>query len=403
MTLTPCDICERRKRIMKNAIREYIEFKDEEKEELWNNVVFVFDTNVFLNLYRYSQKTRDILLGAMEQLKERIWMPNHVAYEFMENRIEVIFETIDRYAKLHEETNSFVKLCSDMLRVKKDDSELVELQKYIETWIDTNKRKNLLVTDVIDDPILDKILELFDGKVGEGFDEEEIKEIFAEGIDRYEKKIPPGYKDAIKKSGVMDNNAYGDLIVWKEILRFSENEKKNIIYVTHDQKEDWWNIKRGKTVGPRIELRKEFMEKTHNKFHMYTMNNFISRFEGNKGLKIDQSIMDELQSIQLSINKKDIVRLENIYFEGLDEISLEEKKIVKLKQKIDKIERSNRKRRNYIADLEKKYGRQDMPKDIKTLVENTRNNLIKGEENLEKYQLRLYELESKENRQLTLW
>ncbi len=388
---------------MKNAIREYIELKGEEKEELWNNAVFVFDTNVFLNLYRYSQKTRDILLGAMEQLKERIWMPNHVANEFMENRIEVIFETIDRYAKLHEETNSFVKLCSDMLRVKKDDSELVELQTYIETWIDTNKRKNLLVTDVIDDPILDKILELFDGKVGEGFDEEEINVIFAEGIDRYEKKIPPGYKDAIKKSGVMDNNAYGDLIVWKEILRFSENEKKNIIYVTHDQKEDWWNIKRGKTVGPRIELRKEFMEKTHNKFHMYTMNNFISRFEGNKGLKIDQSIMDELQSIQLSINKKDIIRLEDIYFEGLDEISLEEKKIVKLKQKMDKIERSNRKRRNYIADLEKKYGRQEMPEDIKILVENTRNNLIKGEENLEKYQLQLYELESKENRQLTLW
>lgn len=379
---------------MKNAIREYIELNSEEKEELWNNAVFVFDTNVFLNLYRYSQKTRDILLGAMEQLKERIWMPSHVAYEFMENRIEVIFETIDRYAKLHEETNTFVKLCSDMLRVKKDDSELVELKTYIETWIDTNKGKNLLVTDVIDDPILDKILELFDGKVGEGFNEEEIKVIFAEGSDRYEKKIPPGYKDAVKKSGVMDNNAYGDLIVWKEILRFSENEKKNIIYVTHDQKEDWWNIKRGKTVGPRIELRKEFIEKTHNIFHMYTMNNFISRFEGNKGLKIDQSIMDELQSIQFSINKKDFIRLENIHFKGLDEISLEVKKIVNLRQKIDKIERSNRKRRNYIADLEKKYGLHEMPEDIKILVENTRNNLIKGEENLEKYQLQLYELES---------
>ena len=53
-----------------------------------------------------------------------------------------------------------------------------------------------------------------------------------EGNDRYEKKIPPGYKDAIKKSGILDNNAYGDLIVWKEILRFSKKEKKNIIYVT---------------------------------------------------------------------------------------------------------------------------------------------------------------------------
>ncbi len=385
---------------MKNAIREYIELKGVEKEELWNNAVFVFDTNVFLNLYRYSQKTREILLGAMEQLNERIWMPSHVAHEFMENRVEVIFETIDRYERLHEETNSFVKICTDMLRIKKDDSELVELQKYIETWIDTNKGKNLLVTDVIDDPILEKILQLFDGKVGEGFDEEEIKKIIIEGNDRYEKKIPPGYKDAVKKSGIMDNNAYGDLIVWKEILRFSEKEKKNVICVTHDQKEDWWNIKRGKTVGPRIELRKEFMEMTQNKFHMYTMDSFISRFEGNKGLKIDQSIIDEVQSIQFSINRKDFINLKNIYLQG---ISPEEKKIVRLRQKIDKLERSNRKRRNSIAGLEKKYELQEMPEDIKTLIENTRNNLIKGEENLEKYRQRLYELESKENEQLTLW
>lgn len=41
---------------MKDAIREYLELKDEEKEELWKNAVFVFDTNVFLNLYRYSKK-----------------------------------------------------------------------------------------------------------------------------------------------------------------------------------------------------------------------------------------------------------------------------------------------------------------------------------------------------------
>lgn len=188
---------------MKDAIREYLELKDEEKEELWKNAVFVFDTNVFLNLYRYSKKTRDILLGAMEQLRDRIWMPNHVAHEFMENRVEVIFETIDRYERLHEETNSFIQVCTDMLRMKKEDSELLGLKNYIETWIDTNKRRDLLVTDVIDDPILDKILDLFDGKVGRGFDEEEIKKIINEGNDRYEKKIPPGYKDAAKKKGVL--------------------------------------------------------------------------------------------------------------------------------------------------------------------------------------------------------
>ena len=40
---------------MKKAIQEYIELKDIEKEALWNEAFFVFDTNVFLNLYRYSK------------------------------------------------------------------------------------------------------------------------------------------------------------------------------------------------------------------------------------------------------------------------------------------------------------------------------------------------------------
>lgn len=42
-----------------------------------------------------------------------------------------------------------------------------------------------------------------------------------------------------------------------------------------------------------------------------------------------------------------------------------------------------------------------MPDDIKVLVQNTRNNLVKGEENLGKYRQRFYELESKESGQLS--
>ena len=47
---------------MRNAIREYLELTESEKENLWDNATFVFDTNVFLNLYRYSPKTRKQLV-----------------------------------------------------------------------------------------------------------------------------------------------------------------------------------------------------------------------------------------------------------------------------------------------------------------------------------------------------
>ena len=60
--------------MMRNAIKEYIEYSHKEKNDLWNTATFVFDTNVFLNLYRYSNKTRDQLIESFEWLKSRIWI-----------------------------------------------------------------------------------------------------------------------------------------------------------------------------------------------------------------------------------------------------------------------------------------------------------------------------------------
>ena len=52
--------------IMREAIKEYIEYSSKEKNDLWNTATFVFDTNVFLNLYRYSNKTRNQLLESFD-------------------------------------------------------------------------------------------------------------------------------------------------------------------------------------------------------------------------------------------------------------------------------------------------------------------------------------------------
>lgn len=51
---------------MRNAVKEYIEYSSEEKNNLWNTAKFVFDTNVFWNLYRYSNKTRNQLIESFE-------------------------------------------------------------------------------------------------------------------------------------------------------------------------------------------------------------------------------------------------------------------------------------------------------------------------------------------------
>lgn len=283
---------------MKNTIKEFLDLSTDEKNTLWENCIFVFDTNVLLNLYRYTKKTREILLEALEKLNSRIWMPEHVAYEFMKNRPEVVFEVIDGYDKFGKKIEEFLSTCREELRLENNTLEIDKLKKLLNEWLDEVRGTNLEVQSLSEDFILRKLLKLFDGKVGEPFEETEMKQISQEGKERYEKESPPGYKDAKKKTGKVENNIYGDFIVWKQILRYAKENKRDVIFVTSDQKEDWWLKVSGRTVGPRIELRKEFCDETDGqKFHMYTTAGFLEYYTKKSQTTIDKNVINEVDSV----------------------------------------------------------------------------------------------------------
>ncbi len=348
---------------MKTAIKEFLEPTNEEKQQIWKKCVFVFDTNVLLNLYRYSAKTRSSLLAAFESFKDRIWIPYQVAYEFMRRRCDVIYETVHRYDKFKEEIDTFTTKATETLRLTSKDDEIIELQRYLCKWLDSNKERNLLVDSSSSDEILDQILLIFEGRVGKKVDEEELTEIKKEGKERYEKLIPPGYKDEKKKNSVSDdNNAYGDFIIWKQILKYAKTNSVGIVFVTHDQKEDWWNIVKGKTIGPRIELRKEFLEETKQSFHMYSMNGFISEYNRVNDTPIDESAIDEVFSIDNNGRRK----------KKRNTLSQSEK-TTQIIETLEKLSKRIERRRRTIADIENKYQNQglELPSNIQTQYDNT--------------------------------
>lgn len=113
--------------------------------------------------------------------------------------------------------------------------------------------------------------ELLEDHLLPGFTEAELVNIYKEGEDRYNKRIPPGYMDNDK-----DDNEYGDLIIWKEIIGLAKETKKNIFFISYDIKEDWIYRINGKTWGPRIELIREFRNETNGLlFHIYTLDQFL--------------------------------------------------------------------------------------------------------------------------------
>jgi predicted nucleic acid-binding protein len=82
---------------MKKAFLEYNPVSKEIIKELWDNAIFVFDSNVLLNLYRYSDKTSQKFLETIINLKNRIWVPFQVGLEFSKNRLSVICDQKKSY------------------------------------------------------------------------------------------------------------------------------------------------------------------------------------------------------------------------------------------------------------------------------------------------------------------
>lgn len=85
--------------------------------------------------------------------------------------------------------------------------------------------------------------------------QEEIYLWCEEGQKRYAKEVPPGFKDAKVKDGV---SKYSDLLIWKEILKYVKENNINVIFVTDDVKQDWWET---------IDNKRQFHSRLFNEFN----------------------------------------------------------------------------------------------------------------------------------------
>lgn len=298
---------------MKSIFSHYYRPTDEELKKMWSECIFVLDTNVLLNLYRYSDETRKELIEILKSIKERIWIPYQAAYEYHENRLNVIFEQENAYKNVQlklegklddikNELSPFSKHHSidyDLL-IKKIENIVkeinIELEKHMKN--DPNWFEN--------DNIRETISELFEGKVGKPFKDDKLKETIGEGAIRYKCKVPPGYMDKKDKDKKDDDEndirQYGDLIIWFQTIEKAKETNKPIVFITDDKKEDWWYKTKGRTVGPRIELLKEMKDKANVNFYMYQADRFFEYARKLLNYKVSQEAIDEVKEF-IKINE----------------------------------------------------------------------------------------------------
>ncbi|WP_278398024.1 PIN domain-containing protein [Stutzerimonas kunmingensis] len=273
-------------------------------QELWDHSIFVFDTNILLNLYRYSDETRALFLKTLNLLRDRVWIPYRVAEEYFGNRLTVIYEQQEEYEKAVSDIQKIkAKLESSRQHPFVSSETMKEVAASLEkTIVELNQNKATHNKRISADEIKDEISEIFDGRVGDSLDDSELEKIILEGVTRYEQKIPPGYSDIKKQGGdsslASRSRPYGDLIIWKCIIEKSKQENSPIIFVTDDGKEDWWLRFKGKTLGPRPELIKEFKEETNQLFHMYLPERFLTLASEKAQEKPSEEMLEEIRDVR---------------------------------------------------------------------------------------------------------
>jgi hypothetical protein len=317
---------------VKNTFGEYYNLDPENLKSHWEKDIFSFDANVLLNLYRYSPKTREAFFKVLEKIKDRIWIPYQAGLEYHRNRLNVIHAQQAAYDSIREllnkkkgeieaQLNEFKRhpyLETELLK-KQIDSAFTSIQKDLTSLDD--KHPDYIKSD----PIRDKLVELLENRIGEDFSAKELESFYKEGKDRFEKEIPPGYKDLNTKKNEGLRRIYGDLILWKQVINKAKGESESIILITDDLKEDWWYRFKGKTIGPRVELIKEFQEETKKRISIYQADKFLTL--ANEYLKQDtkNEVIEEIRNLR----QEDLKSLEEEAEKILD-------KIKKLKQSEEK-------------------------------------------------------------------
>ena len=272
---------------MKRIFPGYHRPTKDEFEKLWQTCTFVLDANVLLNLYRYPEQARKDLLKVLNKVRDRIWIPYQAALEFERNRLIVIAEQTTRFSdvrKLLQEVESKLNTGLEGLQLSKRHSSIkpeLFLEKASKLFSEFNDQLEQLEKSHADvfgeDKLRGEIIELVQGRIGDPpKSQEELDSIYRDGEIRYVARVPPGYLDSPKAKsieldmfsygGLMFRRSFGDLILWKQVIRRAKDAQlKALVIVTDDKKEDWWLIvdsKGPKTIGPRPELAEEIVRES---------------------------------------------------------------------------------------------------------------------------------------------
>ena len=251
----------------------WFDYSNEEFNTILTDGLISFDTNVLLNLYRYSKETSEETLSLYESINKRLVFSYYVAEEFSKNRKKVEANSLSEYNKY---ISNIEKKYSDLLneldsipekRISSKEKIKESIIKNKERVISSIKKEKNNKEYLFKGDLETRICNLINTNIISKYSKSDFEKIKSEGIRRVKEEIPPGFKDSQK-------NENGDYHIFKSLIDYCKKENKDLIFVTDDQKEDMFLELNG-IKYPRPELLNEFYNESGRKILIFSVQEFL--------------------------------------------------------------------------------------------------------------------------------
>ncbi|WP_164704376.1 PIN-like domain-containing protein [Blastococcus litoris] len=263
------------------------------------------DANVLLGLYRYPDEVSSALLEALDAFAERVFVSHQAMREFWRNRTSVLADRSKARDEVEKQLSARESAVLDALhtwakKIAIDEDDLEQARLLVARQFDVLRK---LVSDnhrddvenypsPSEDPIVQQLETLLEGKVGRPMPKPDFDAAVVEGQRRHAAEEPPGYKEKAAAKAHLPEGVAGDYLVWLQSIAEAKQRSLDLLLVTADEKEDWYWRSWDTVIGPRTELTKEFFDATGKRLMLMTPLEFIRRYSALGGDVSDQALAE---------------------------------------------------------------------------------------------------------------
>lgn len=257
-----------------------------------------FDTNALLLPYNIASQDLSAFAKVLSDLAntDRLFVPGRAAREFIKHRDRKL---ADMLKALRDKTSS-VRLPEKKLSPLLDGVDgYTDVTAAAETlsaaWRDYKKAQEKILSTMREwrgnDPVSLVYNQLLvNGRIVEIDDDRDA--LIKEWDVRRAAKRPPGYKDSGK-----DDTGIGDFLIWKTLLKLGSAHKKDLIFITGDDKADWFVRSDSERVYPRPELVDEYRRASGGKsIRLSSLSELLEEMQA------PTALVDEVKAVEQQAN-----------------------------------------------------------------------------------------------------